>query len=163
VVAHAQTSVVPAVEASGKLLLQDLLCFALETILCVADVSRGAGGVVVEGARAGAGEGARGLTRGGVRARGGGRGRGRGRGSGAPAARAPPPNRTRTREVRPAQRLDNQIAWGRGRMPRLVNFDPGGQQSSEINWSGVFALGRARNFEKHFPRQGTEKHFPQHL
>jgi hypothetical protein len=39
VIAHAQTSVVPAVEASGKLLLQDFLCFALVTILCVADVS----------------------------------------------------------------------------------------------------------------------------
>ncbi len=101
VVAHAQTSVVPAVEASGKHLLHDLLCFALVTILCVADVSGGAGGVVGEGAGAGAGEGVRGLTRGG------GRGRGRGRGSAAPAARAPPPNRTRTREVRPALRLDN--------------------------------------------------------
>jgi hypothetical protein len=105
VVAHAQTCVVPAVETSGKLLLQDLLCVALVTILCVADVSGGAAGVVGDGARAWAGEGVRGLTRGGVRARGG--GRERGRGSAAPAARTQPPNRTRTREVRPAQRLDN--------------------------------------------------------
>jgi hypothetical protein len=41
-------------------------------------------------------------------------------------------------------------------MPLLVNFAPGGQQGTEINWSGVFALGN-------FPRQGTEKHFPKHL
>ena len=109
VVAHAQSSVVPAVEAlpTGKLLLQDSVCCALVTILCVADVSGGAGGVDGDGAGAGAGEGARGLTRVGVRARGRGRGQGRGRGSAAPAARAPHPNRTRTREVRPAARLDD--------------------------------------------------------
>lgn len=107
VVAHAQSSVVPAVESSGKISLQDLPCCAIVTILCVADVSGGAG--VGEGAGAGSGERARGLTRGGVRARGGGRGRGRasGRGSAAPAGGAQAPNRTRTREVRPAQRLDD--------------------------------------------------------
>ena len=34
---------VSGVEASGKFLLQELLCYALVTILCVADVTRGAG------------------------------------------------------------------------------------------------------------------------
>ncbi len=58
-------------DSAPKLLLQDLLCFALVTIMCFADVSGGAGGVVGEEARSGAGEGARGLTRGGVSARGG--------------------------------------------------------------------------------------------
>jgi hypothetical protein len=81
VVAHEESSVVPAVEVSGKFLLQDLPCCDVVTILCVADVSGGAGGVVGEGAGARAGEGARDLsrlTREGVRACGGGRGRGRG-------------------------------------------------------------------------------------
>ena len=106
VVAHAQSSV-QAVEESGNFSFKNVLCYALVTILCFADASGGAGGVI--GARAGAGarEGeARGQNRGGDRVGGRGRGRGRGRGAAAPAASAPPPNRTRTREVRPAQRLD---------------------------------------------------------
>ncbi len=50
--------VVPAVEASGKIFFKDLLCNSLPAILCVADVSGGAGGVGREGVGAGAGEGA---------------------------------------------------------------------------------------------------------
>jgi hypothetical protein len=53
--------VVLAVEASGKIFFKDLICNhgnSLAAILCVADVSGGAGGVGREGVGAGVGEGA---------------------------------------------------------------------------------------------------------
>jgi len=46
VVAHADASIIPAVEATGTLLFEILLCYALVTILSVADESGGAGGVI---------------------------------------------------------------------------------------------------------------------
>ena len=46
-VAHEQSSFVPAVEASDKFLLQDLPCCDVVTILCVAGVSGGAGALGV--------------------------------------------------------------------------------------------------------------------
>ncbi len=45
-VAHAQSSLVPAVEATGKLVFKKLLCYTLVAMLSVADESGGAGVVL---------------------------------------------------------------------------------------------------------------------